>query len=309
MTKRILVVWWGCLERGGETIGDLSAVVRAAALLYQRGHAVRVASRCPYVLGDLSIPALDWRNIDPGEIDMLVFVCGPIISESAAFRHLFDRFARTQKIAVGVSILPRSEGAVMISFDRIIARDGIDGAHGDFAFDPCEFVRDRDFLDGRVGLCLRGPQREYGDNACIDETTARLTRSITAALGTKAITLDTRLHGRPEAAATITKAFAVCEYIVTSRLHGALMAIALGRQVIAIDQIKGGGKVSSVLNRIGWPLVLRADAPEAPARAAMSVACLGSDIAIDALRIAQASMGRMVGQIRQRLIAAIEDER
>jgi hypothetical protein len=48
--------------------------------------------------------------------------------------------------------------------------------------------------------------------------------------------------------------------VATTRLHGALFALALGKPVLALDQVGGGGaKVRSVLTRIGWPLIFDAE--------------------------------------------------
>jgi len=53
--------------------------------------------------------------------------------------------------------------------------------------------------------------------------------------------------------------YADCDLIITSRFHGGILALRNTVPFIAIDQIKGGAKVFSLLEPTGWPYVFRAD--------------------------------------------------
>ena len=50
----------------------------------------------------------------------------------------------------------------------------------------------------------------------------------------------------------IHQSFADAKLIITTRLHGALLALHHRTPFIAIDQIKGGRKVTSVLKKVPW---------------------------------------------------------
>ena len=49
------------------------------------------------------------------------------------------------------------------------------------------------------------------------------------------------------------------DLILTTRMHGTLFAIGKGIPVVAIDQIKGGKKVSIITKKIQWPYLLEAE--------------------------------------------------
>lgn len=53
--------------------------------------------------------------------------------------------------------------------------------------------------------------------------------------------------------------YAECSLVVTSRFHGAVMAMRAGVPFIAIDQIRGGAKVHTLLSSLGWPHVYKID--------------------------------------------------
>jgi polysaccharide pyruvyl transferase WcaK-like protein len=57
----------------------------------------------------------------------------------------------------------------------------------------------------------------------------------------------------------IEEQYAGCDLILTTRLHGAILAARHAVPFIAIDQIKGGAKVASVLGRYSWPHVYPVD--------------------------------------------------
>ena len=199
VSKRVLLTWWGSLERGGETIGDLYAVGRVAATLRKRRHCVQIASQSDYELGRANhIHAFDWRAVDPSDIDLLIFVCGPLIPEFEFFQQLANRFASRRSIALAVSILPHG----VIPFDVTLARDGTNNAYGDFAFDPLEFPQQTGEFSTGPGLCLRGHQREYGEERCLHEPAEDIARQAIARFRQRASGLGhqvtRRSHGRRE---------------------------------------------------------------------------------------------------------------
>jgi len=251
--KRCLVAWWGALARGGETIGDLYAVIRACRLAQEAGYEVNLATSVTY--RELrGFACVGWDTLMPAEVDLLMFVCGPLIGESAAFTALTDRYAGVPSVAAGVSVLTAADGTVWNPFDVTLARDGVDPGFGDLAgFRPrtpqvTQEVR-------RIGLCLRNAQREYGEAASLHGAAAELARSATDRFAASVVELDTRLHGRVEEAEAIERAFAAVDMVITTRMHGALLALAMGKPTLVIDQVRNGAKVSAVVGGLGWPVL------------------------------------------------------
>ena len=61
--------------------------------------------------------------------------------------------------------------------------------------------------------------------------------------------------------------------VVTTRLHGLVLALKNGIPALAIDTVAGGAKVARQAGALGWP-VLTGDALSAPALAAAFELCL-----------------------------------
>lgn len=259
--RRCLVAWWGALDRGGETVGDLRALQNVARLLRNEGLAVVLATKTIY--RELQeFRCVDWTTLEPDSVDVFVFVCGPIIGDSQSFREIHERFADSVSIAVGVSLLPASTLSAWNPFTHVIARDGGDGpAYGDLSLFERSIPRRSDPVR-RVGLCLRGAQREYGLGESLHVRARQIADSVLEIVGGEVVDLDTRLHGNAVAADEIEAAFASVDLVVTTRMHGALLGISKGKPTLAIDQISYGGKVSAVVRQIGWPAVISANAGE-----------------------------------------------
>jgi hypothetical protein len=278
-------------------------MARVASVLREHGHHISIASRCYYECDNaVCVQVLDWRSIDPREVDFLIFVCGPLIPESESFQQLTKHFETTRSLAVGVSILPSAS----LPFQVILARDGTDDAFGDFAFDPSEFPQRVSEGVGQPGLCLRGHQREYGEENCLHGVAGDIAHQIVERFSDAPLILDTRLHGEARAASRIIEAFRRCSFVVTTRLHGALLALALGRPAVAIDQIRGGAKVSGELGRLGWPLTYRADHEGVAEEILRSIDCLQRSATTQSLHAVQAVMRRSIARIQARLLAELK---
>lgn len=114
------------------------------------------------------------------------------------------------------------------------------------------------FLSGRakvpvVGVCLVEPYPGAMD-AEANEVILRLIDKKEAAI----IYIDTRLDKNSthlRTPAEIETMISRVDVLVTTRLHGAVMAIKNGVPVVAIDPEKGGTKIVDQMNKIGWALV------------------------------------------------------
>lgn len=251
--KRCLITWWGALARGGETIGDLYAVVRTCRLAEQAGYTVSVGTNVAY--RELrEFDCVQWDTLAPGEVDLLLFVCGPLIGESTAFAALMARYAGVPSMAVGVSVLTAPDGVSWNPFDVTIARDGIEPCFGDMAGFRPQPPRAPQVIQ-RIGLCLRQAQREYGADASLHDAADELVRAAINMLGGTVVVLDTRLHGQVAEAQAIEHAFEAVDLVITTRMHGGLLSLAKGKPTLAIDQVRDGAKVRSVLGGLGWPVM------------------------------------------------------
>jgi len=254
--KRILIAWWGTSKHGSPTIGDHMAVSNVALALQQSGVKVDVASYHHVECGDANI--VNWTQINPGAYRCVAFVCGPLSNE-LYFRLFFFRFRHARKVAVGVSVIdPTLPGTRL--FDEIIARDGMPQEEFDLslATAPQQIARRE---RRHIALCLRGHQREYGDANCYSTRVDRTISEITRQFGDHVERIET-VVGKHNSVQHIHQSFADAKLIITTRLHGALLALHHCTPFVAIDQIKGGRKVTSVLGKVPWDHVYPFDVDE-----------------------------------------------
>ncbi|GLS35331.1 polysaccharide pyruvyl transferase [Mesorhizobium tianshanense] len=245
------LVWWGSFENGGgATIGDLHAVENLSAELFRAGHDHDVLSHPTLgIAGHRQISDLfDMRR----EIETLAFVCGPIV-QADQLADLLDVHRNARKIAVGVSVISRHQD-MAARFDAVLARDGLPRQSFDLAISrsrPCAVPPPGKRL--KAGLCFRGEQRDYGKGMTEWVRAEGLLSQLAEAFGLETEPIDTVLRSGNEAA-KIERQFETVDLILTTRLHGSLYGLSKGKPVIAIDQIRGTGKVKPILDRVGWPL-------------------------------------------------------
>lgn len=255
-SKKILVMWWGAIPGGGETAGDLISVVNVLKGLKSASIEVDISSIYPYpVLGENFV---DWQTVNPASYTTLLFVCGPIIGNDYV-RHLISRFAFCKKIAIGVSILPETSERYYNPFDVVFERDGLVKQNKNRFFDltlalledsciPKEMNNEKE----KIGICLRKKQREYGVENCLSEKIDDILEAVLAKSNYEIVEIDTRLNDSCRDPIQIYEKFSTCRLIITTRLHGSLFCIGNLIPFIAIDQIKGGAKLSSVMKNTGW---------------------------------------------------------
>src|ERR1017187_3375703 len=257
----ILVTWFGSIHPCG-TVGDLFAVQSVISRLVASGFDVFHAS-------ETSTFGLQGRNVssinmvDPREVDLLIFVCGPIIKGNPICQ-IFERFAPSRKIGVSVSLMANGAPNYTQPFDIVFAREGGSRRYEDVAIlAPLTSRRlvDSQRVGIRVGLALRGPQGEYGE--CLDGTVRKLAESavntLSASRPVDVVEIEHHLVRSGRTPPEIEGLYAGCDLIITSRFHGGMLALRNTIPFIAIDQIRGGAKISSLLKPTGWPYVFRAD--------------------------------------------------
>jgi hypothetical protein len=244
---KALVAGWFSFEQMGATAGDLFARDLVCQWLREANITYDVALAAPF---DGGIP---WDQADPQAYSHVVFVCGPF-GNGRPITEFLPRFAASRLVGINLTMLEPLEA--WNPFDLLLERDSSRFARPDITFlsqQPKVPV---------VGVVLVHPQKEYGGKARhheANEAVARLLSSREVA----AVPIDTCLDGNTTGLRTpreVESLIARMDVVVTTRLHGTVLALKNGVPVVAIDPIAGGAKVKRQTETIGWPIVLTADA-------------------------------------------------
>lgn len=241
---RILVTGWFSFLHGEATAGDLLAL-----------DAVLAALPKPYDVAWSPVlrpggPSLD--DCPPERYTHLVFVCGPL--HGPQITELHKRYAACRRLAIGVSVLDPADPAVA-GFDRVLARDGDGSEVADLA---------TAVAPGSLpvaGVVLTKGQGEYGERRRHEEVASAITSWLTGR-ECALVPLDTRLDPRDWRAGTDQRAFGSIvrrlDLVVSTRLHGLVLALRCGVPALAVDPVAGGGKVTAQARVLGWPAVVPA---------------------------------------------------
>jgi hypothetical protein len=252
---KALIGWWGMIEGGAPTIGDFMAIANLARWLEHHGLPADVASAYSLPYEDLNVRRPQSIRIE--DYGVFVFTCGPLVANRKILDRLRD-FAYIPRVAVGVSVIPRQR-AINRRFDRVVARDGT--AHSTFDLSLANDVDGTPAdtaANKSIALCLRGRQGEYGKSACLSARADRILQQAADRVGTATSHIDTVV--RPDnSIEQIEAGFSNARIVLTTRLHGSLLALRAGVPFVAVDQIAGGAKLSAVLEKLEWPFVFPAD--------------------------------------------------
>lgn len=243
---RALIAGWFSFPGCNATAGDVMACNVLSAWLGDAGFPHDVARCGP------SKPNLDWREVDPRRYTDLFFVCGPFRDRPMS-RELLERFGHCRKIGINLSMIERI--ADFNPFDVLYERDSDRATRPDlvFAAEPMDVPV--------VGLILVHRQKEYG-NRGQHGTAHRLIRQALGARGVSCVSVDTGLEENATGLHTLEQINAVIartDLVVTTRMHGLVMALRNGVPAVAIDAISGGAKVLAQAQSIGWPIVTTVD--------------------------------------------------
>lgn len=243
---KTLVTGWFSFEQMGATAGDLLARDLVGNWLFDAGEPFDVAVAPPFTGG------VDWRAVEPAAYSRIIFVCGPF-GNGPPVTELMERYAHCRWVGVNLSMLQPVEE--WDPFDVLLARDSSHSANPDISFlsnTPPVPV---------IGVVLVEPQHEYKDRAlheAANEAIARLLGRREAAV----VHIDTRLDVNGtglRSPAEIESLIARMDAVVTTRLHGTVLALKNGVPALPIDPIKGGAKISRQVGVVGWPLRFCAD--------------------------------------------------
>lgn len=240
---RVLLTGWFSFLHGEVTAGDALALDAVATALSRAGVPYDEAWSPVFRPGALSL-----GDAEPGCYTHVVFVCGPIHGEQV--RGLHERYARCRRIAVGVSVIDSGDPAVT-GFHRVLARDGL-GAPG----------RDLAGLPRRsppvAGAVLAMGQGEYGGRRRHEDVATRVTgwlgerHCAVVPLETRLDRADWRLCSTADEYVAIVRRL---DLVVTTRLHGMVLALRAGVPALAVDPVAGGGKVAAQGRVWDWPVL------------------------------------------------------
>jgi len=243
---KTLVAGWFSFDKCGATAGDVMARDLACEWLERAGYSYDVALAPPFIGG------VDWRSVDPNTYSHVVFVCGPFPLDRLTTEFM-QYFKGCRLIGLDLSMIePISDWN---PFDVLIERDSSISSHPDITF------LSRQTKVPIVGIILVHPQKEYGDKGKHQVANDAINRFI-ASREMVAVPIDTGLDPNTtnlRSEAEVESLIARMDVVVTTRLHGTVLALKNAVPTIAIDPISGGAKVLRQTETIGWDIVFPID--------------------------------------------------
>lgn len=246
---RALVAGWFSFQGMGTTAGDLMVRDIACDWLESAAFACDVAVVPPFT----HPRGVDWHSATPTDYDCVLFVCGPI-GNGPPVTDFLAHFRDCPKIGLDLTMLQKV--SEWNPFDLLLERDSDRATTPDLALASCASKVPV------VGVILALPQKEYQKSALHPAANAafhRLTRSRDCAV----LYIDTCLdpwnqHGL-RTPAEIESLIAKVDVVLTTRLHGLVLALKNHVPAIVIDPVKGGAKLTRQAGVLNWPFVFNAE--------------------------------------------------
>jgi len=291
--KKVLVAGWFSFEQMGASAGDLMARDVVCNWLGQADRRYDVALAPPFAGG------VAWPAVDVDDYSEVIFVCGPF-GNGWPVTDFLERFAGRRLIGLNLTMLEPLDR--WNPFALLWERDSSAVARPDMAIaasHPQVPV---------VGLALIDTQPEYGERDS-HEHANRMLRDFAARRGLAAVDIDTRLDTDPaglRTAAQVESLIARMDVILTTRLHGTVLAIKNGVPPLAVDSVVGGGKIRRQAEALGWPCVLPVETLTEQALQDAFSYCLGTEARAKAQACAALARQR-VETVRAEFIAALAE--
>jgi Polysaccharide pyruvyl transferase len=235
----------------GATAGDLIACDMVCSWLEDAGLKFDVALASPFTGG------CDWRAVDPGQYSHVVWICGPISKDTDAFARLRRRFGRERRRWIGINLSMTEPIEAWNPFDVLLERDSNRTARADLAF------RSEGGSTPAIGLVQVErfaplfPVRDRQEDA------RAAARRLAYARPAAVVEIDTRLDVENASGlrtpAEIETLIARMDLVVTTRLHGLVLALKNGVPAVAIDPVAGGDKITAQARAVDWPCAFAVD--------------------------------------------------
>ncbi|MEJ7618603.1 MAG: glycosyltransferase [Pyrinomonadaceae bacterium] len=292
--QKTLVTGWFSFERMGATAGDLLARDVACEWLAGAGQSYDVALAAPFRGG------VDWREVDPQSYSHVVFVCGPF-GNGGPIKRLLRRFANCRIIGLDLSMLEPLDQ--WNPFDALWERDSSVAARPDISF------HSRAAKVPIVGVVLVDPQPEYKGKG-MHETANKAIKQLVDSRELSAVAIDTRLDLNRtglRTASEVESLISRMDVVLTTRLHGLVLALKNGVPVIAVDPVAGGAKIKRQADTVGWPLVFTADALAADALQQAFDYCLTEEARVRARQCGERA-AQAIEQVGREFISIYVDQ-
>jgi hypothetical protein len=244
---RALLTGWFSFPDMGTTAGDLIVRDVVAKWLKQGNVAYDVAAE-PQFGGE---DAVNWRRIDPNPYTDVIFVCGPF-GNGWPVNELLERFHHCRLTGINLSLLHTLSQWNPFAF--LLERDHNGVAHADIAF------AGSGAKVPVVGVILAHKQKEYGQRAMHELANEKIAE-LTTSREMSVVAIDTALgnnKGGLRTAREIESLIAAVDVVVTTRLHGTVLALKNEVPVIPIDPIAAGAKITVQVTALQWPLLFQA---------------------------------------------------
>ena len=242
---RALVTGWFSFPYHHATAGDLMARDVVCDWLAQAQLPYDVALAAPFEGG------VDWRSVPVEQYTHLIFVCGPVGPTRSAVNELMRRFPTQRRMGVNVTMQEPLEA--WNPFDAVIERDSTASARPDLS------LGSEQPLVPVIGLVLVEPYQpeEFPSRDAQRPATDAIHRLLSER-DVAVIAIDTRVDanaGELRTPAEVEAAIARMDAVVTTRLHGMVLALKNGVPAVAIDPVARGSKIRLQAERLGWPAV------------------------------------------------------
>lgn len=256
---KILIAWYGSFFQNG-TVGDYLAVNSLTNFLEQRNYEFDCVSYKHFE--GLKGREITLQEILPEQYDVIIFCCGPMLKHHPHLSALFDRFKHAYKIGISVSLFPPEHFNYYNPFDCVIARENSDINYEDIAIlaNPIIEIKKQMSTKITVGLVLRNEQGEYGIENCKHIEANGYIKRLAEQLierneGGHIIEIENHLERSKLTPSEIEGLYSTCDFILTTRFHGSMMALRNNVPFIAIDQIENGAKVYGLVSQTSYPFV------------------------------------------------------
>jgi hypothetical protein len=288
---RTLVAGWFSFEQMGATVGDLMARDVACDWLERAGHSYDVALAPPFRNG------VNWRLVDPKAYTHVAFVCGPF-GNGEPITEFLERFDRCRLVGLNLTMLESLD--IWNPFDLLLERDSSATSHPDISF------LSRQAPVPVVGVVLIDTQPEYKEKDAHQVANNAIHRLV-ASREMSAVAIDTRLDTNStglRTASEVESLIARMDVVLTTRLHGTVLALKNGVPAVAVDPVAKGGKVRRQAETISWPLVFAADDLTDEALQQAFDYCLTEDARVEAQECRRRTIG-MVQKVRDEFISSL----
>ncbi|MCZ6802245.1 MAG: polysaccharide pyruvyl transferase family protein [Nitrospirae bacterium] len=243
---KTLVAGWFSFEQMGATVGDLLTRDLVCQWLSKAGLDYDMAVAPPFDDG------VYWASVDPQIYSHVIFVCGPF-GNGWPIPEFLTHFKGCRLIGLNLSMIESLD--TWNPFDLLWERDSSHCARPDLSFLSSQAPVPV------VGVILADQQKEYREKSLhhiANDYIHQLINSRPMAV----VNIDTRLDNNQTGLRTpseVESLIARMDVVLTTRLHGTVLALKNGVPAIVIDPIAGGSKVQRQAATLGWQTVFIVD--------------------------------------------------